>query len=296
MNSTLKASKITFCDLSINYVEKGSGPPMIFLHNGGGFWNSWEHQLHYFSKTHTVFGIDWPGFGESEAPDGLITLDLLTEVLTQFIEEKKLSDLTLVGNCIGGSAALNYCKTHANNVKNLIIFNICPGSLIYPIRILRKLLPALNNKPMLKSIVQALFVFSFTKTPVRHKFPRILFGRHYDPESGLSKKYIEKFKLASQTASRVNLVFSVHTFNIEAYMTDEIAHKHLMVWGSHNTITNLKNHGYYHYHYLKSDEFVIIQDGGHLCMYEKPDEVNALIEAYVLKSEKESEKESESGE
>jgi hypothetical protein len=31
-------------------------------------------------------------------------------------------------------------------------------------------------------------------------------------------------------------------------------------------------------------------------MYEKPDEVNALIEAYVLKSEKESEKESESGE
>jgi pimeloyl-ACP methyl ester carboxylesterase len=74
-------------------------------------------------------------------------------------------------------------------------------------------------------------------------------------------------------------------------MSDEIAHKHLMVWGSHNTITNLKNHGYYHYHFLKSDEFVIIQNGGHLCMYEKPDEVNALIEGYVR--ERETERETE---
>jgi len=280
----LTTSKITLCNLSINYVEKGIGPPMIFLHNGGGFWNSWQHQLTYFSKNNTVFGIDWPGFGESEAPKGLISLSLLTDVLIQFIKEKKLEKVTLIGNCIGGSAALNYSKIYPSNVEDLIIFNICPGSLIYPIRILRKLIPALNNKPVLKSIVQALFVFSFTKTPIRHKFPRILFGRNYDPESKLSQQYIEKFKLASQTSSRVNLVFSVHTYNIDEYMKNQIAQRHLLIWGSDNKITSLKKHGDYHYNYLKSDEFVTIQNAGHLCMYEKPTEVNQLIESYLLRN------------
>lgn len=277
----LKEAKITLCNLSINFAEKGSGPPMIFLHNGGGFWHSWEHQLHYFSNTYTVYGIDWPGFGESEAPDGLISLTLLTDVLAEFIEKKQLNDVTLVGNCIGGSAALNYSNINPDKVKDLIIFNICPGSLIYPIRFLRKLLPAVNNKPLLKSIVRSLFVFAFTKTPVKRKFPKILFSRNFHPDNDLSKRYIEKFKLSTQTSSRVNLVFSVHTFNIQSYMHNQIAKKHLLAWGSDNVITSLKNHGYYHYNYIKSDEFVVIQDAGHLCMYEKPKEVNGLIERYV---------------
>jgi len=280
----LTTSKITLCNLSINYVEKGIGPPMIFLHNGGGFWNSWEHQLNYFSKTNTVYGLDWPGFGESEAPEGLISLTLLTDVLSQFITEKKLEKVTLIGNCIGGSAALNYSKIYPSNVKDLIIFNICPGSLIYPIRILRKLIPALNNKPILKSIVRALFIFAFTKTPIKRKFPKILFGRNYDPKSDLSQRYIEKFKRSSQTSSRVNLVFSVHTFNIDEYMKNQIVQRHLLIWGSDNKITRLKDHGNYHYNYLKSDEFVTIQNAGHLCMYEKPAEVNQLIESYLLRN------------
>lgn len=277
----LKEAKITLCDLSINYVEKGNGPAMIFLHNGGGFWHSWQHQLNHFAETYTVYGIDWPGFGESQAPDGLISLTLLTDVLEQFITAKNLEDVILVGNCIGGSAALNYSNRQPEKVKSLIIFNICPGSLIYPVRMARKIIPAVNQRPLLKSIVRSLFVFAFTKTPVRRKFPKILFGRNYQPESELSKRYIEKFKLASQTASRVNLVFSVHTFNIDAYMSQRTPKKHLLVWGSDNTVTSLKKHGYYHYDYLKSDEFKIIQHAGHLCMYEKPSETNELIESYI---------------
>ena len=280
----LKAAKITLCNLSINYVEKGVGPPMIFLHNGGGFWNSWEHQLNYFSKTNTVYGLDWPGFGESEAPNGLISLSLLTDVLAHFIEQKNLDKVTLVGNCIGGSAALNYAKIHPDKVKNLIIFNICPGSLIYPIRILRTLIPALNEKPVLKSIVRSIFIFAFTKTPIKKKFPKILFGRNFNPDNELSHLYIEKFKLASQTSSRVNLVFSVHTFNIDEYMKNQIMQRHLLIWGGDNKIASLKKHGDYHYNYLKSDEFVTIQNAGHLCMYEKPAEVNQLIESYLLRN------------
>jgi pimeloyl-ACP methyl ester carboxylesterase len=65
-------------------------------------------------------------------------------------------------------------------------------------------------------------------------------------------------------------------------MKNQIAQRHLLIWGSDNKITSLKKHGDYHYNYLKSDEFVTIQNAGHLCMYEKPTEVNQLIESYLL--------------
>lgn len=67
---------------------------------GGGFWQSWEFQLRYFSKNYHVIGIDWPGFGESDLPEGLISLDLLTETLSEFIRLKALKNVILVGNCI----------------------------------------------------------------------------------------------------------------------------------------------------------------------------------------------------
>ena len=156
--------------------------------------------------------------------------------------------------------------------------------MIYPIRILRTLIPALNKKPVLKSIVRSIFIFAFTKTPIKKKFPKILFGRNFNPDNELSHLYIEKFKLASQTSSRVNLVFSVHTFNIDEYMKNQIVQRHLLIWGGANKIASLKKHGDYHYNYLKSDEFVTIQNAGHLCMYEKPAEVNQLIESYLLRN------------
>ena len=280
----LKEYKIELSGLLINYCQAGKGEPIIFLHNGGGFWQSWEKQINYFSNNFTVFGIDWPGFGESNLPNELISLKLLTNILDEFIDQKNLKNVILIGNCIGGSAALNYSQLKPQNVKELIIFNICPGTMIYPFKIARKIIPALNSYSVLKSIVKELFVFAFTKTPVKRKFPKILFGRNFDITSPLSKRYIEKFKLENQTKSRVNLVFSVHTFNIETYITTDKVREHLLVWGCDNKVTSLRKHGYFHKEYLNSVNFKIIEEAGHLCMYEKSFEVNELILKYITRS------------
>jgi pimeloyl-ACP methyl ester carboxylesterase len=165
-----------------------------------------------------------------------------------------------------------------------LIFNICPGDLIFPIKSLGKLIEHSNNSQRLKSILKFLFVFSFTKTPVKRQFPKILFGKFTQPSNYLYQLYVEKFKSPIQTESRVNLVFSVHTFNLLKLIENkgEIP-PHLLVWGNQNRVTSLKKHGYYHYSILKSSEFKIIKNAGHLCMNELPDEVNKLIADYLSK-------------
>jgi len=273
--------KISLNGLKVNYAEAGKGQPMIFLHNGGGFWQSWEHQLKHFANDFHVFGIDWPGFGDSELPTGLLTLDLLTDTLREFIHTKKLKDVILIGNCIGGSAALKYSMKHPESVEKLLLFNICPGNLIYRYRFFRKALVRLNNWPKTKDKVGKALGYVFTKTFVRRYFPKILFGPNADKRSPLFQRYVEKFKQSTQTTSRINMVFSVHTFNLLNYIDDGAIPEHLLVWADKNRVTPLKEHGFYHRDLLKPKQWRVLRDVGHLGMYEAPNEVNTLIKNYI---------------
>tara|TARA_B110000285_G_C15032851_1_gene567672 strand:- start:63 stop:908 length:846 start_codon:yes stop_codon:yes gene_type:complete len=280
---SLEEKNIEINGLAINYVEGGFGQAMIFLHNGGGFWQSWEHQIKHFAKDYNVFGIDWPGFGKSDMPNGLISLDLLTETLNEFIRILNLKNIILVGNCIGGSAALNYNMGRPDMVHKLLIFNICPGDLIFRLPIMRRYVSHLNSRKRSKSILGSILIFGFTKTLIKRKFPCLLFGNKVDKDSALFKRYVEKFKLKTQTKSRVNMVFSVHTFNLLSFLGEKKAPEHLLAWGEFNKVTSLKIHGYYHYNLLQSKKFELIKNAGHLCMYESPQVTNDIIERYIRK-------------
>jgi pimeloyl-ACP methyl ester carboxylesterase len=192
-----------------------------------------------------------------------------------------LENVILVANCIGGSASLLYTIKQPEMVDKLLIFNICPGNLIVRFPPMRKYISYLNKRKRSKSIFGSVLSFGFTKTPIKRKFPRILFGKAVDKESPLYNRYIEKFKLKTQTTSRINLLFSVHTFNALNYLGKEKAPEHLLVWGEHNSVTSLKNHGYFHFNLLQSSQFEIVKNAGHLCMYEQPEATNTLIEDYI---------------
>ena len=276
--------QIKILDLEINYVESGSGQPMLFLHNGGGFWYSWEYQIKYFSKSYRVFGIDWPGFGKSTLPQGMISLELLTHVLDQFIEKLALKNPILIGNCIGASAALNYVIQKNPSIKKLILFNPCPGSLIFPLKPLRNLISSVHIKPKRKKILERFFTFLFTKTPVKTQFPKVLFGKKIDRHSSLYQRYLEKLKEPNHTKSRVNMFFSVHTFNMDLITKDFEIPEHLLVWSRHNKVTLLKRHGNVHRRLLQTENFEIVENAGHLCMYEQPEKVNEIIESYLSKA------------
>ncbi len=275
---------IKISDLAINYVEAGSGEPMLFLHNGGGFWYSWEYQIEHFSKSYRVFGIDWPGFGKSSTPKGMISLELLTQVLAEFIEKLELKNPILIGNCIGASAALNYVIQKNRNIKKLILFNPCPGSLIFPLKPLRNLISSVHVKPKRKKFLERFFTFLFTKTPVKTQFPKVLFGKKVDNKTPLFLRYLSKLKDPQHTRSRVNLFFSVHTFNMDLITKDYEIPEHLLVWSRHNKVTLLKRHGNVHRKLLQTKNFEIVENTGHLCMYEQPEKVNDIIASYLSKT------------
>ena len=255
---------------------------MIFLHNGGGFWQIWKNQISHFEVTHRVIAIDWIGFGSSSEAEEPLTLEFYYRTLRHFVSRLNIHDFILVGNCIGASVAVKYKQLHPKEVSHLILMNICPGIRMVRSRIMRMLLfKEIRDgwdKKMLKKVIR----FAFTRTMLKGAFPRVLFGKTYDPEDPLAQMYRVKFKQNRQTAARSNLLFASDTFTMEQLRNPRIdLGKSILLWGSHNKVAGLKKEGYYHQRKIGLERLFIIQDAGHLACYESAEKVNELIRNHI---------------
>ena len=228
----MKEKKIKIGKYWINYVDQGKGQPMIFLHNGGGFWQSWVHQVTFFSKNYRTLALDWVGFGESSEAEEPISLELNYLTLKDFIDQLELEEIILIGNCIGASTALFYQKHHPEKVVEMVVMNICPGERIYPFRPIRTFFRTTSSNSFLRKWIDPLIRFAFLKTPVKKQFPFILFGPDIDPQLPLFKQYVEKFKQDRQTDGRLNLLHAVFSYTLtDFYKKPEKPARMLLLWG-----------------------------------------------------------------
>jgi len=107
--------------VKIHFVEAGQGPPLLFLHGLGGSWKDWTANLKFFGSSFRVLAIDFPGFGDSDKPEVEYSIDWLTGMVENFLQEKKLHQVSLVGHSMGGLVALNLAARPKSPLKKLII-------------------------------------------------------------------------------------------------------------------------------------------------------------------------------
>ena len=101
------------------YIEIGEGSPVIILHGLMGGLSNFMGVLNYFpSKGYKILVPELPVY---ELPLINSTVKSLAEFLDGFLNFKKLKDVILLGNSLGGHVALLYAKFHPEMVKGLII-------------------------------------------------------------------------------------------------------------------------------------------------------------------------------
>lgn len=108
---------------AVAYDRLGSGSPIILLHNAGAQRRIWDDQVTVLERSHEVFAIDLPGYGESDRPaDGYRLADYVA-MLDAFCTAHELTNVVLIGNCLGAATSLSYAMTHAANVRALVLFS-----------------------------------------------------------------------------------------------------------------------------------------------------------------------------
>lgn len=113
----------------------GAGPAVVLLHANGGDHRDFEAVVDHVAQTATVHAVDWPGHGDSPpmpAPGACEYADLLPAVLDQLDGGPFL----LVGNSVGGFAALRTAARRPDLVRGLVLIDTggftprWPGTLV----------------------------------------------------------------------------------------------------------------------------------------------------------------------
>lgn len=118
----MQFDEIRIGDVAVH--SAGSGPPVVLLHANGGSHHDFDGVTESIAKHATVYAVDWPGHGDSGVttePGACAFADLLPRIL----ERLGRGPYILIGNSVGGFAAIRTAARHPNLVSHLVLVN--PG-------------------------------------------------------------------------------------------------------------------------------------------------------------------------
>lgn len=89
------------------YTGAGEGEPVLLIHGFGTSRYSWRHVIGPLSRDYRVIAVDLKGFGASPKPrDDRYSVYEQARLIRDFVAERELDNVTLVGHSYGGGVAL----------------------------------------------------------------------------------------------------------------------------------------------------------------------------------------------
>src|SRR6185503_1789682 len=103
---------------TIAYRERGSGPPLVFVHGVGVNGDLWRHVAPPLADAHRCVVPDLPFGSHSHPlrPDADLSLPGLARIVADLLAALGLEDVTIVANDTGGAVAQWLVGHHAERV------------------------------------------------------------------------------------------------------------------------------------------------------------------------------------
>ncbi|MGM9577799.1 MAG: alpha/beta fold hydrolase [Evtepia sp.] len=108
-------------DISLNYLEKGQGKPLILLHGNGEDNSYFVYQVAYFSRFYRVLAIDTRGHGQSPRGTAPFSIRQFAEDLREFLDQNEIRKAHILGFSDGGNIALTFALRYPERVDRLTL-------------------------------------------------------------------------------------------------------------------------------------------------------------------------------
>lgn len=115
-----QAASLSVRGTRVEILELGSGPPLLFLNAGIGI-DPGKAALKLFAKHVRVIAPCHPGFGGSERPKSLTTVEDLSYFYLDLMDERDLLDVTLVGVSFGAWIAAEVAVKSSARLSHLVL-------------------------------------------------------------------------------------------------------------------------------------------------------------------------------
>lgn len=139
--------------LNFHYTIEGSGSPVILMHGWGCNLTTLASVEKVAVENHTVYNVDFPGFGQSQEPSEVWGVEKYTQLIEELVKVENIENPILLGHSFGGRVGILYSSR--NQVKKLILVDAAGvkprRSLkyylkVYSFKISKRLMPLIYGK------------------------------------------------------------------------------------------------------------------------------------------------------
>jgi pimeloyl-ACP methyl ester carboxylesterase len=236
------------------YIDQGEGPVIILLHGLFGALSNYKDVFDNFSDRYRVIIPLLPIY---TLPIISTNVKSLAKYLTSFINYKKLDQVTLLGNSLGGHVALYYMTKHPEKVKNMVLTG---SSGLYE-NTMGSSFPRREDKVFIKNKVAETF---------------------YDPIHATDELVEECYGIVNDRGQLIRIL-AIAKSAIRHNMASEIPKMKLptlLIWGKNDTVTPPSVAEEFHSLFPNS-ELHWIDKCGHAPMMERPEEFNKILSTWL---------------
>lgn len=239
------------------FIDEGQGEVLLLLHGLFGALSNWNGVVEAFSKDYRVVIPLMPIY---EMPLREAGVSGLVKFVEGFVKLKSLTNLTLLGNSLGGHIALVYTLDNPDQVKRLVL----TGSSGLFEDSMGGSFPKRGN-------------YEYIKERVAYTF--------YRPETATEELIDEVFTITNSNSKCLRIIAiakSAQRHNMARDVT-RIQVPTLLIWGLNDTITPPQVAHEFN-RLIRGSELHFIDECGHAPMMEHPEAFNVVLKKFLLKS------------
>lgn len=236
------------------YIEAGKGETLVLLHGLMGELSNWEPALDHFKENYHVIVPILPIY---ELPILTLGVKSLSKYVHRFLKFKKLNQVVLIGNSLGGHVGLVFTVAHQEFVKALVL----TGS---------------------SGLYENAFGGSFPKRESYDYIKEKVEFTFYDPATATKELVDEVFKSVNDR-SRVIRILALAKSAIRHNMNKELSRITIpvsLIWGRQDKITPPEVAVEFH-ELLPNSELNWVDKCGHAPMMERPIEFNEYLDKFL---------------
>lgn len=284
--STPRSKFVDVGDSRIHYAEEGApeNPTLLLIHGTYASLHTWNDWVDELVDEYHIVRLDMPGFGlTGPRRDGELTFEYLIETISEFADVLSLSDVTTVGNSLGGGIAWRLSVKRPDLVSRLVLVDAGGASLLARLAgNLSSLGNGLIPRYMTPRLVIRLVLRDAYGDP--SKVTSELVRRYHDlllrPGNRRSVIEIANNYAADYPIDEIDTVYDPHLFSLpstyepspevlDGYDIEDVSIPTLFQWGSEDEWISV-SFGRNLAARVPNNQFLVYEGVGHIPMEESP--------------------------
>ncbi len=252
--------------IRLQYNDVGSGDPILGIHGGGPgatAWSNFKQNLPAFTADHRMIMLNMPGFGQSAFPAGCTEdfFSFMGRLLENFLDALGIERVDIIGNSMGGQAALGLALRNGQRIKHLVLIGSQPTS------------AGIVIQPQPQEALNNIVKYYQGEGPSIEKMRRLVESLVYDASFLTEETLQERFEASQDPGQMRLLMLPRHDLFLEL---DQVACPTLLIWGQEDKGGALEV-GLQMLKKFRNARMVIFQRCGHWAQVERREEFERIV-------------------